>query len=139
MNIEQEREQYHRWLHSDKQTICEPDENKEILICTIDGYQYFLGPEYDGDLEWVDAKKWCESLGEGYELPNRLVMLAICMNEETAALLTEYSYYWTSTEFEADASFAWGQVWYSSFPGYQSNASKSNASRVRAVRKVKVA
>lgn len=64
------------------------DIEEEILICTLDGYQYFLGPEYDDELDWENAKKWCESIGEGYELPNRLVMLAICMNEDTAALLT---------------------------------------------------
>ena len=115
------------------------DVGEEILICTIDGYEYFLGPEYDGDLEWADAKKWCESLGEGYELPNRLVMLAICMNEESAALLTEYSYYWTSSELEDDASTAWTQYWPSSYPGAQYSYSKSSAYRLRAVRRSKVA
>lgn len=112
---------------------------EEILICTIDGYQYFLGPEYDGVLEWADAKKWCESLGEGYELPNRLVMLAIGMNEITAALLTEYTYYWTSTETENNATGAWRQAWHSSAPGGQSGTSKSAAYRVRAVRRSQVA
>lgn len=138
MNIEQEREQYHRWLHSDKQTICEPDENKEILICTLDGYQYFLGPEYDGELDWYAAKHWCESLGEGYELPNRLVMLAICMNEATATLLTEYSYYWTSSEVKDDTYYAWDQYWQSSIPGFQHDTSKSAARRVRAVRRCRI-
>lgn len=119
----------------DKDTYKRVDDGEKILICTIDGYQYFLGPEYDGDLEWADAKKWCESLGEGYELPNRLVMLAICMNEDTAALLTECSYYWTSTEVEDDASYAWFQYWSSGLPGYQGGIGKSNAYRLRAVRR----
>lgn len=110
---------------------------EEILICTLDDYQYFLGPEYDDELGWDDAKKWCESLGEGYELPSRLVMLAICVNEDTATLLTEYSYYWTSTEDKDDVSAAWSQYWDSSAPGSQHDVSKSNAFRVRAVRKVK--
>ena len=113
-------------------------EEDEILICTIDGHQYFLGPEYDGELEWADAKKWCESLGEGYELPNRLVMLAICMNEATGALLTEYSLFWTSTECPEDTSSAWRQYWHSRSPGLQRSASKSNASRVRAVRRCRI-
>jgi len=108
---------------------------EEILICTLDGYQYFLGPEYDDELGWDDAKKWCESLGEGYELPNRLVMLAICMNEDTATLLTEYESYWTSTDIEDDASYAWTQNWLSSVPGGQHRVSKSKARRVRAVRR----
>lgn len=110
----------------------------ETLICTLDGYQFYLGPEYDGELEWDDAKKWCESLGENYELPNRLVMLAICMNEATAALLTEDSY-WTSAEFEGDPFYAaWLQEWSSGSPGLQGYASKSHLYRARAVRRCRL-
>jgi hypothetical protein len=108
---------------------------EEILICTLDAYQYFLGPECEDELEWAEAKKWCESLGEGYELPNRLVMLAICMNEATAALLTECSYYWTSSEVEEFPTHAWLQLWSSREPGLQGYASKSHLYRVRAVRR----
>ena len=114
------------------------DEEEEILICTFDGYQYFLGPEYDGELGWADAKKWCESLGEGYELPNRLVMLAICMNEDTAAKLTEDAYYWTSSEFENDTSYAWRQYWHSSAPGYQYTNRKFIAYKLMAVRRCRI-
>lgn len=110
-------------------------EEEEILICTLDGYQYYLGPEYADELGWDDAKKWCESLGEGYELPSRLVMLAICVNEDTAALLTEHSSYWTSAEVKGDATLAWLQQWYSGSPGLQGYASKSHLYRVRAVRR----
>lgn len=112
-------------------------EISDILICTIDGYQYFLGPEFDGEMEWAAAKRWCESLGEGYELPNRLVMLALCMNEVTAEHLTDHAYYWTSSELEENASQAWLQHWHSSSPGYQGNTSKSTALRIRAVRRSK--
>lgn len=108
---------------------------EEILICTLDGYQYFLGPEHDGELEWDDAKKWCESLGEGYELPNRLVMLAICMNEVTAALLTNLKYYWTASESEDYPSRAWGQYWGAGNPGSQDRLCKSLAYRLRVVRR----
>lgn len=109
----------------------------EILICTLDGYQYFLGPEYDGELDWENAKQWCESLGEGYEMPSRLMMLAICMNKATAALLTEYSLFWTSTECP-DASRACLQSWLSGAPGLQHYGGKSLAYRVRAVRRCRV-
>ena len=110
---------------------------QEILICTINVYQYFLGPEYDGRLNWDDAKKWCESLGDGYELPNRLVLLAMCMNKESATNLTENSYYWTSSE-AYEAGQAWAQARYSSQPGFQVYFSKSAAYRIRAVRRSKV-
>lgn len=114
-------------------------EEKEILICTIDGYQYFLGPEYDGELDWHSAEHWCESLGEGFELPSRLVMLAICMNEDTAALLTKYSsYYWTSTDVGKDTYHAWIQFWNSRHPGQQYGRIKSDGARVRAVRRRRI-
>lgn len=41
--------------------------------------------------------------------------------------------YWTSSEYSS--SGAWGQYWHSSGPGRQSNASKSFAYRLRAVRR----
>ena len=113
------------------------DIEEEILICTIDGYQYFLGPEYDDELGWADAKKWCESLGEGYELPNRLVMLAICMNKATGALLN-YQFYWTASELEDDATLAWGQIRSSSGSAHQYNTSKFVMGRVRAVRRRRI-
>lgn len=111
------------------------DIEEEILICTLDGHRYFLGPEYDGEMSWDDAKKWCESLGEDYELPNRLVMLAISMNKETAALLTNHEFYWTASD---DASDACAQHWHSSPPGSQLYFSKSATFRVRAVRRCRV-
>ena len=114
------------------------DIEEEILIDTFGGYQYFLGPEYDGEIGWDDAKKWCESLGKDYELPNRLVMLAICMNKETSALLFPYSYYWTSTEVKDDASRAWYQYWRSSVPGRQCSNRKFYPARVRAVRRSRI-
>ena len=47
----------------------------------------------------------------------------------------EYSsaYYWSSSEYSA--SSAWNQYWSSSFPGYQFSSDKTNAYRVRAVRR----
>ena len=43
------------------------------------------------------------------------------------------SYYWSSSDY--DASYAWFQLWYSSYSGYQSRGGKFNAFRVRAVRR----
>lgn len=36
---------------------------------------------------------------------------------------------------QTSASLAWNQYWNSSYPGYQSNNNKTNAYRVRAVRR----
>ena len=43
------------------------------------------------------------------------------------------SYYWSSSDY--DASNAWNQGWYSSNPGTQNNGLKTDAYRVRAVRR----
>jgi hypothetical protein len=43
------------------------------------------------------------------------------------------AYYWSSTEYSA--SNAWCQCWHSSYPGSQNGNSKTNAYRVRAVRR----
>lgn len=107
----------------------------EPLICTLDGYEYYLGPECPDELLWQEAIDWCKNLGHGYDLPNRIVMLAVCMNPTVSNHIRSNSYYWTSTEI--DTSSAWGQYWYSSGPGYQHSNSKTYARRVRAVRKVK--
>lgn len=42
-------------------------------------------------------------------------------------------YYWSSTDY--NASSAWSQYWGSSYPGYQNATGKTNAYRVRAVRR----
>lgn len=110
-------------------------ENDEPLICTHDGYEYYLGPECPDDLPWQAAIEWCKNLGRDYELPDRLVTLAVCLNPETSRHLYTDSYYWTSTE--VDTSYAWHQYRDSGYPGGQDYSSKSGANRVRAVRKVK--
>ena len=43
------------------------------------------------------------------------------------------AYYWSSSDYSA--SFAWGQYWHSSVPGYQGNVGKSSTRRARAVRR----
>ena len=43
------------------------------------------------------------------------------------------AFYWSSSEYSA--SYAWRQNWGASYPGYQSNNGKTNAYRVRAVRR----
>ena len=43
------------------------------------------------------------------------------------------AYYWSSSDY--NASGAWLQGWYSSYPGYQGSYGKTNTNRVRAVRR----
>ena len=44
------------------------------------------------------------------------------------------AYYWSSSDYDA-SSYAWVQLWLSSYPGYQSHGGKTNTYRVRAVRR----
>ena len=110
----------------------ETAKQEELLICELNGCQYFLGPEAPHELTWQDANHWCKSLGEEYELPNRIVLLACFMNPEIKQKFKD-AWYWSSTEFSA------GFAWYMHFNnGHQSYSNKLNYSRVRAVRKVEV-
>ena len=102
---------------------------KEILICELDGYRYFLGPEAPEAMDFDNAIKWCHGLGKGFELPNRIVLLACFMNHEIKPKFKE-AFYWSSTEFHSSTA------WYQFFAnGNQSNSHKHIYHFVRAVRK----
>ncbi len=101
--------------------------DKAPVICEINSYRWHLGPEADEELNWADAKAWCQSVGG--ELPPRDILLQCFMNEDTKPLF-KASWYWSSTEF--DATYAWGQYFNS---GTQYNYNKTLINYVRAVRK----
>lgn len=109
-----------------------PVEPIEPLICTLDGYQYFLGPQADDPLTWIDANLWRAALGDNYELPDRRVLLACYMNANIRNAFAA-GVYWSSTEFSS--SFAWCQTF-----GYgdQYTNVKGNACYVRAVRRLPI-
>ena len=83
-------------------------------------------------MTWVEAVQWCKSLGDGFELPDRLILLACYMNEKTRGEFREY-WYWSSTEFSA--TYAWGQHFSN---GTQDYNYKDGSHAVRVVRKVEV-
>ena len=105
----------------------------EPLICAFDGYEYYLGPQAPEQMAWADAIEWCKSLGEGYELPTRIVLLACYANTEIRQEFDTDDWYWTSSESEFNATDAWRQTFSN---GYQYGNDKTNATYVRAVRKV---
>jgi len=98
------------------------------IICELNGYRWYLGPEGDVELNWVDAMAWCESAGG--ELPSRDILLQAYLNEDIKPLFKK-SWYWSSTEF--DATYVWGQGFSS---GDQYGNGKALSYYVRAVRKV---
>ena len=99
------------------------------VICELNGYRWYLGPEADEELTWQDAKDWCKSVGG--ELPTRDILLQAYLNEDIKPLIID-SWYWSGTEFYATG--AWAQH----FLGSQYYNTKTSASYVRAVKRVKV-
>lgn len=102
----------------------------EPLICTLDGVQYFLGPQAPDTMTWQDAMDWCKSLGDGYELPNRQVLLACFENEDVRTQFMADDY-WSSSEYSTTVAG------YQDFGnGDQVNSNKTGNGYVRAVRRV---
>lgn len=108
----------------------------EPLICTIDGYQYFLGPEAPYKMTWLEAIEWCQRQSVGtddeYQLPDRQVLLACFMNKNIREKFGTV-YYWSSSEYSFNG--AWAQFFVN---GNQFNSLKTFYYGVRAVRKVTV-
>ena len=101
--------------------------NDAPIICELNGYRWHLGPEADEEMNWKNAKVWCELVGG--ELPPRDILLQCFMNEDIKSeFKTEW--YWSSTAF--DATVAWGQHFTT---GHQAHSNKLNTTYVRAVRK----
>ena len=97
------------------------------VICELNGYGWLLGQEADEELNWADAKAWCQSVGG--ELPPRDILLQCYMNEDIK-LLFRKDWYWSGTEYSA--TFAWLQLF---DYGNQNFNTKTYYNYVRAVRK----
>lgn len=101
--------------------------NDAPVICTLDGYNWLLGPEAPERLNWDEAKKWGQSVGG--ELPPREILL-ICYLKTEIRITFKPQWYWSSTEFSA--TYAWVENF---SDGYQYSSSYKNLSgHVRAVR-----
>jgi len=99
------------------------DWNKTPIICELNGFRWHLGPEAEDELNFADAKVWCESVGG--ELPPREVLLMCYINEDIKPSF-KTSWYWSSVE--VSAANAWKQDFGN---GTQGTTSKNN-NRLRA-------
>ena len=104
--------------------------NDAPIICELNGYRWHLGPEADEEMNWKNAKVWCELVGG--ELLPREVLLMCYINEDIKPSF-KTSWYWSSAEFSATG--AWRQYFGS---GDQDSYGKATTSYVRAVKKVKI-
>ena len=105
--------------------------NDAPIICELDGYRWHLGPEAEDELNWADAKVWCESVGG--ELPPRDILLQAYLNDHIKPLF-KTECHWSSTELGAELACL-----QSFSSGYQGNGFKYDTyAYVRAVKKVKI-
>ncbi len=79
-------------------------------------------------MNWEDAKKACEALGDGWRLPDRSELNYIYQNKVAIGGFTNFKY-WSSTE--DDLTYAWVQYL---DDGYQVYDKKDNTNYVRAIR-----
>ena len=83
--------------------------------------------DFPNQMNWADAKKACEGLGEGWRLPTKDELNSMYINKNTIGGFSSNSY-WSSSEMSI---FAWNQ--YFNYGGKISD-SKANMNYVRAVR-----
>jgi hypothetical protein len=91
------------------------------------GHLILLPDVSDKRLNWADAVKWAESLGDGARLPTRFesaLLYANCREE-----IDTGGWYWTGTQCSADYAF----IQYFD-DGYQDSSGLQYEARVRAVR-----
>ena len=94
-----------------------------------DGHIILLDDTPSKDLNWADAVKWAESLGDGARLPTRFESALLYANVRDQLVTDEW--HWTSTQ--DSAGFAWMQYF-----GYgnQDISYKFDTGRARAVRRL---
>lgn len=80
-------------------TLTPTKQEKELFIGELNGKRYYLGPEASERMTWLDAVNWCESIGEGYELPSRIVLLMCYENDALRDQFNVDNWYWSNTAY----------------------------------------
>ena len=96
-----------------------------------DAHLVLLEARPDSDLNWADATKWAESLGDGARLPTRFESALLYANLQDK--LDTEKWHWTSTQYSDNGAF------FQLFSyGYQNDFDKSCEGRARAVRRLEI-
>jgi uncharacterized protein (TIGR02145 family) len=101
---------------------------KSISIGTLEVAEY----DFSNSMNWNEANKLCESIGNGWRLPaiDELENI-LCLNKDKIGGFSE-SYYWSSTKYDNNYT---RYIYFGNCSGhYKKNEEKS---RVRAVRTIK--
>ena len=86
----------------------------------------------DKKTNWKNAVVWAASLGNGSRLPTRFEAALIGAN--IGDKISQPGFYWSASEYST--AYAWYQYWGSGSPGYQFSTNKTDATYVRAVRRL---
>jgi len=100
----------------------------EKTIMEIPYQKLEWGKTCDKELNWEEAKKWCEEQGEGWRLPTRQELLK-AYEQKMSGFTTNF--YWSSTEYSSNN--AWSQYFVN---GYQSAFNKVSGNYVRCIRSI---
>jgi len=95
------------------------------------GHLILLPDVSDKTLNWADAVKWAESLGDGARLPTRFESAMLYANLRDQ--LDPSAWDWTSTQFSEHYAF-----YQDFYHGYQGHRGKKFEGRVRAVRLIQL-
>ena len=87
--------------------------------------------DFSKEMIWEEAKKVCDTLGNGWRLPNKDELNTLYLNKDKIGGFSSFSY-WSSTE--SGDNFAWLQDFAN---GYQSYDGKNITFYVRAIRTIK--
>ena len=83
------------------------------------------------EMDWQEAKEWCENKGEGWRMPTGGELLQAYDEGLTRNWNLPGSYFWSSTELYLNTAYAWGV--YLSY-GYTTYTTKVSSYYVRCVR-----
>ena len=65
---------------------CKINKRGMKYICTLDGYDYFLGEYLKEGVSWHEALKYAESLGSGWEVPSKEVLKQMYLKMEVLGI-----------------------------------------------------
>ena len=94
----------------------------------LDAHIVLLDAVPEKDMDWPDAVKWADGLGNGARLPTRFESALLYANLRDK--LDTNCWHWTGTQYSADSAFV--QYFYN---GSQFNYIKKFQARARAVRR----
>ncbi len=111
---------------------------KSILLDTLEvaEYDFLDDTKYLSELNWNDAKKFCESLGNGWRLPTIGELHILYLNKDKIGKISDYDY-WSSTKTSDEYKIQYYKYKFNKDNSGSSYNSIDQKNKVRAVRTIK--